>query len=246
MTTPLIAVLSLCAVCSAAFAQTAPAPSPEFEVATIKPSRTAGGFSYSFGMRFDPTRTSMTNMSLENLILYAYNVKPSQVSGPAWIGREFYDITAKMPVGVKQEQIPAMLQTLLAQRLQLKVHRESKVLPAYALIVASGGLKIRPSKAGQEPHASAGSGYLEAQATTLADLALSLSGSADRPVVDETGVTGRFDVTLDWAVDEEHETAGLPSLSVALEEKLGLKLKPCNRPVEKLIIDSVEKQPSAN
>jgi uncharacterized protein (TIGR03435 family) len=246
MTAPSIAVLSLCAVCSAAFAQTAPAPSPEFEVAIIKPSRTAGGFSYSFGMRFDPAQTSMTNMSLENLILYAYNVRPFQVSGPPWIGREFYDITAKMPAAAKQEQIPAMLRTLLAQRLQLKVHRESGVLPAYALVVASGGLKIRPSTAGQQPHASAGSGYLEAQATTLADFALSLGGSADRPVVDETGVTGRFDLTLDWAVDGEHETAALPSLRVALEEKLGLKLKPCNRPIDMLIIDHVDKKPSEN
>jgi uncharacterized protein (TIGR03435 family) len=246
MTAPSIAILSLSAVCSVAFAQTAPAPSLAFEVATIKPSRTAGGFSYSFGMRFDPAQTSMTNMSLENLISWAYNVKPFQVSGPDWIGHEFYDITAKMPAGAKQEQIPVMLQMLLAQRLKLKAHRESRVLPAYALIVASGGLKMRPSTAGQQPDASGGSGHLEAQATTLADLALSLSGSTDRPVVDETGVAGRFDVTLDWAVDEEHETAALPSLRVALEEKLGLKLKPCNRAVEKLIIDSVDKQPSAN
>ena len=233
--------------CCAAFGQTAPVvPPPEFEVATIRPSRTAGGFSYNFGMRFDPAQVSMTNMSVENLILYAFNVKPAQVSGPDWMGREFYYITAKMPAGATQAQIPAMLQTLLAQRLRLKAHRESKVMPAYALVVANAGLKMLPSQAGQQPHTSVRSGHLEAQASMLVDLAALLSESADRPVVDETGMPGNFDFTLDWAEDEEHETAGLPSLRVALEEKLGLKLKPCNRTIEKLIIDSAEKKPSEN
>jgi len=237
--------------CGAAFGQNgpaAPAAAPvEFEVATIKPSQTAGGFAYSVGVQFDPAQVRMTNMSLENCITMAYQVKPFQLSGPDWMGNAFFDITAKMPAGAKQEQFPAMMQKLLEQRFQLKVHRESKVLPAYALVVSSGGLKIHPSKSGQggtqwRP------GHVEMHETRLSDLAASLSGmpTIDRPVVDQTGVQEVFDFTLDWAEDEEHEAAGIPPIRAALEEKLGLKLEPRKLPVEMLVIDHIEKKPSEN
>ncbi len=81
---------------------------------------------------------------------------------------------------------------------------------------------------------------------SLPSLADSLSGLMDRPVVDQTGVPGVFDFTLDWAEDEEHEAAGLPSIRVALLEKLGLKLEPRKLPVEMLVIDHVDKKPSEN
>jgi uncharacterized protein (TIGR03435 family) len=245
MTTPSITVLSLCAVCSAAFAQTAPAPPPpEFEVATIKPTPPSKDGSLYMSIAPDPALFRITGMNMANLILYAYDLKPYQLSKPDWMS-EPYDIVAKMPPGATRAQTPAMLQALLAQRFHLKVHRESKVLPVYALVVSSGGLKIRPSSHGQEGRSSMSDGHWEAHATPLSSLALSLGG-LDRPVVDETGVSDAFDFTLDWAVDEEHETAGLPSLRVAVEEKLGLKLKPCNRPIDMLIIDHIDKHPSAN
>ncbi len=141
--------MACCAALSQERPSVPPAVSPEFEVATVRPSQTAGGFTYSTGVQFDPAQVRMTNFSLSNCILIAYGVKSFQVSGPDWIGRAFYDITAKMPAGAKQEQFPAMMRKLLEQRFQLEVHRESKVLPTYALVVASGGLKIHPSETKQ-------------------------------------------------------------------------------------------------
>jgi len=87
---------------------------------------------------------------------------------------------------------------------------------------------------------------MEAHAYPLASLASSLQGWVDRPVVDETGVQDVFDFTLDWAVDEEHEAAGIPSMRVALMETLGLKLEARKLPVEMLVIDHIEKKPSEN
>jgi uncharacterized protein (TIGR03435 family) len=246
-----IAVTSLISMsCCAAFAQKAPAapapPPPEFEVATIRPSQTAGGFAYSVGVQFDPGLVRMNSMSLENCIEWAYKLNSYQLSGPDWMKSDHYDITAKMPAGATQEQFPAMLQKLLEQRFQLKSHRESKVLPAYALVVASGGLKMHPSKTRQGGTTQWGIGHVEAHETPLSSLAASLYGWVDRPVVDETGVPGVFDFTLDWAEDEEHEAAGLPSIRVALEEKLGLKLEPRKLPVDTFVIDHLEKKPSEN
>jgi|ERR1017187_4276727 uncharacterized protein (TIGR03435 family) len=233
----------------AAFGQSQPAAhaseTVEFEVATVRPAP-AQGFAYSMGMHFDPAQVRFTNMSMEWYITWAYGLKEFQLSGPDWMAAERYDITAKIPAGAKMQQFPSMLQKLLEQRFQLKYHRESRVLPAYALVTAGGGLKIHPSQTAKGATTQSGPGHLESHECSLPSLADSLSGSVDRPVVDETGVPGVFDITLDWAVDEEHEAAGIPSIRVALEEKLGLKLEPRKLPVEMLVIDHVDKKPSEN
>jgi uncharacterized protein (TIGR03435 family) len=235
--------------CCAAFGQSSsaapPTASPEFEVATAKPVHPEG-FGYSVGAQFDPGLVRMNNMSLENYIESAYEINSYQLSGPDWMKTEHYDITAKMPAGATQEQFPAMLRKLLEQRFQLRVHRESKVLSAYALVVSSGGLKMHPSKTGQGGTTQWGMGHVEAHEISLAYLAASLHGWVGRPVVDQTGIQGVFDFTLDWAEDEEHEAAGIPSIRTALEEKLGLKLEPRKLPVEMLVIDHLEKKPTEN
>jgi uncharacterized protein (TIGR03435 family) len=235
--------------CCAAFGQNAapvPAPPPEFEVATVKPTPPSKDGSMYVGVVPDPAFLRITGMSLENLIEWAYDLKPFQLLGPDWMKHESYDVVAKMPAGAGQEQVPAMLQTLLERRFQLKFHREPKVAPVYALVVSSGGLKIHPSKSTQGGKSEWQGGHMEAHAYPLASLASSLQGWVDRPVVDETGVQDVFDFTLDWAVDEEHEAAGIPSMRVALMETLGLKLEARKLPVEMLVIDHIEKKPSEN
>ena len=234
--------------CCALFGQNGPAAPPpplEFEVASVKPAKVSpDGFTMSENL--DPALVRLNNMSMQNCILRAFGINSYQLSGPDWMWSEYYDIVAKMPAGASKKRFPAMLQKLLEQRFQLKFHREPRVLPAYALLVSSGGLKIHPSENKQGAGTQVQAGHIEAHETSLAYLAASLYGWVDRPVLDETGVPGAFDFTLDWAVDEEHETAGLPSIRVALEEKLGLKLEPRKLPVEMLVIDHIEKKPSEN
>lgn len=235
--------------CWAAFGRRSPAvpATPvEFEAATVRPAQAPGGASYFTGIQFDAAQVRMTGMSLADLILYAYGVKAFQVSGPAWMGSQFYDIAAGMPAGAKPEQVPAMLQKLLARRFQLKVHRESKALPAYALAVAGGGMKIHASGASQPAVTSISAGHMEAHGASLSALAASLSESLGRPVADDTGVSGLFDFTLDWALEAEHNTADIPSIRAALRDNLGLKLEPRKLPVEMLIVDHVDKKPSEN
>ncbi|MFY9727303.1 MAG: TIGR03435 family protein [Bryobacteraceae bacterium] len=245
----LFAASSLIAMaCCAALCQNGaavPAAAPEFEVATVRPAQ-AQGFAYSVGMQVDPARVRITNMSMQWYITWAYGLKEFQLSGPAWMASERYDITAKVPAGAKAQQFPHMMQNLLEQRFQLKYHRESRILPVYALVLADSGLKIHPSQTATGPATQSSPGHLQEHGCSLPSLADSLSGSVDRPVVDQTGVSGVFDFTLDWAEDEEHEGAGLPSIRVALLEKLGLKLEPRKLPAEMLIVDHVEKKPSEN
>src|ERR1019366_1137981 len=128
----------------AAFAQV-----PEFEVATIKaatpPDRgqIMAGAPMHVGMKIDAARVDIGFMSLADLIRTAYDVKPYQISGPDWIKSERFDILAKMPDGATKEQVPAMLQALLADRFKLTVHKESQEHPIYALIVGKGGSKLK-------------------------------------------------------------------------------------------------------
>jgi uncharacterized protein (TIGR03435 family) len=129
----------------AAFGQTAANP-PAFEVASIKPAvpQTPGRISVMMGG--DPGRVNYTNVTLKNVLMRAYNVKGYQISGPGWLDSERYDIVAKVPDGVPKEQIPAMLQNLLAERFRMAVHRETKEQPVYALVVGKGGPKLKKSE----------------------------------------------------------------------------------------------------
>ena len=149
----LLAIPALIAIaCCAAFGQNSAAASAatpaEFEVATVRPSP-AQGFSYSLGMHFDPAQVRFANMSMDWYIEWAFELQEFQLAGPNWMSSERYDITAKIPAGVQHNQLPAMMQKLLQQRFQLQYHRESKVLAAYALVVAGGGLRIHLSQTAQ-------------------------------------------------------------------------------------------------
>ena len=133
----------------AAMAQTA-APGPAFEVASVKPaapldrSQMLSGQMH-IGMKIDAARVDIGGMSLADLIRVAYRVKPYQLSGPDWMTAERFDVLAKMPEGATREQVPEMLQALLAERFKLAVHRESKEHAVYALVVGKGGPKLKES-----------------------------------------------------------------------------------------------------
>ncbi len=145
---------SLVLAAGAAMGQTA-APGPAFEVASVKPaapldrSQILSGQMH-IGMKIDAARVDIGGMSLADLIRVAYRVKPYQVSGPDWMTAERFDVLAKMPEGATREQVPEMLQALLAERFKLAVHRESKEHAVYALVVGKGGPKLKESAPGAD------------------------------------------------------------------------------------------------
>lgn len=140
-------------VTAAAFAQTSP---PQFEVATIKPAadlaaQFASGKGLHVGMKVDGARVDIGAMSLADLIRIAYKVKQFQVSGPDWMTTQRWDVLARIPEGVSKDQVPEMLQALLAERFRLAIHRDTKNHSEYALVVAKGGIKMKEAPA--EPEA---------------------------------------------------------------------------------------------
>ena len=128
----------------AAFGQTPAAP-PAFEVASVKPAPPpADPDELRVQIGGDPGMIDYENVSLKMMIARAYEMKEFQISGPDWLETARFDILAKVPPNAPKGQTPLMLQNLLAERFKLKVHREQKVMPVYAMVVAKGGLKVKP------------------------------------------------------------------------------------------------------
>jgi uncharacterized protein (TIGR03435 family) len=239
---------------------------PSFEVATIKPSNPdqPGNYFHVDGRNF-----TTHNISLTGLIEFAYGIQAKQiVNGPEWIDKDKYDINA-VPDSEGQpndKQWKTMLQKLLADRFALTFHHDKRELPVFALTVAKGGpknLEINTS-GGSLPSlffgGTPGGVMLPGRNATMADFAGVIQEAVlDRPVVDQTGLTGRFDFLLKWQPDDSQfgghlpfapgdsaqSDASLPSLFTALQEQLGLKLEAVKIPVDVIVVDHAQK-PSAN
>jgi uncharacterized protein (TIGR03435 family) len=244
---------------AAAGAQQAPSaataePQPTFEVASIRPSRPE---SRNFDWDDSPGRVSITGYTLRRLIRAAYGLKSiAQVlGGPKWIDSARFDIVAKADdaeTAKMQKMSDAdwvrerslMLQSLLAERFQLQVRRDTRVLPAYALVVLHSGIKFRPAKPNEDGDLSGWGGHLEATATTMDAFADYLNGVrelADRVVLNRTSLTGAYDFNLDWSRDRGDggsQDSEFPGLYTALEEQLGLKLAPEKVSTEVVIVES--------
>jgi uncharacterized protein (TIGR03435 family) len=139
----------------------------------------------------------------------------------------------------------AMLQTLLAERFKLAAHRESRVLPLYELVVGKKGSRLKAADPEEHEGTSSGGGNLTATRVTMAEFAYQLSRHLNAPVFDKTGIAGAFDIALHYSSDEDRGTAA-PSLFTAIQEATGLKLESGKGPVEVLVIDHIEKVPTAN
>jgi uncharacterized protein (TIGR03435 family) len=219
----------------------------------------------------NPGRLSRRNAPLAALVVTAYRLEGYQLVVPSWMYSTFYDVDAKAPDGATAEQQPEMLQNLLAERLALKVHRETREMAAYALVIAKGGPKFQQAKDGDPPPAPppgmtpAEDNYLPAKGGTLwvagiggamreqidmETLATKLSRLTGKPVHDETGLKGKYNLSMYWGRSatptdgESHDPAD--ELFSALQSQLGLKLEPRKAPVEMLIVDSAEKTPREN
>jgi uncharacterized protein (TIGR03435 family) len=278
-------VTCVCLLAWSAAAQT-PANPPAFEVASIRPAAPQTGNRVMVRMGGDPGRVDYANVSLKDVLARAYKLKRYQISGPAWMDSQRYDITAKVPEGVKADLVPEMLQALLAERFKMKVHRENKEQAVYALGVGKNGPKLKPSEQTADAPPAPGpdgarrmtrarmmfssDGRMEIRGASMAAFTESLSNLLDRQVVDETGLTGDYDIDLEISMEDlagmrklamgaGHPPGGAPgaenapapqsgpapSIFTAVQQ-LGLKLDSRKAQVDYLVVDSAEKTPTEN
>jgi uncharacterized protein (TIGR03435 family) len=241
--------IALCLILPAALPaqpRTTAADRPAFEVASVKPHPPAPG-PFRSSTSIETGGINFTNVNLKGCIRAAYEVQPNRISGgPDWIASERYDIVAKAASAVPKARLMLMLQTLLEDRFQLRLHRETKEFPIYALVAGKNGPKIRPGKEDGETEIGGGAHLIDSRGMTMKALAgvLSrLSPEVDRPVFDMTGLTGVFDITLDVETEDKSaaDADSGQSILTALQEQLGLKLEPRKGPVEIIVIDQAVK-----
>lgn len=238
------------ALASISYAQT-----PAFDAVSIKPNTSAGGPS---SMRITAGRAAMQNVTLKKVMLNAYGIPDDReyaADGPDFLTSERFDIDATFPADTPAPKIREMMQTMLAQRFKLVLHKETRQLPMYSLVVAKGGPKIHAGSTG-DGRTSGRPGHFEATGITMQKLADLIGRQAGRPVTDATELQGKFDFTLEWdpQADLRVGTADAAggassqgaSIFTALQEQLGLRLEGGKGPVEVLVVDRMEKTPTEN
>ena len=238
---------------------------PSLDVATIKPSQ-PGARGKGFG--FNGTHFRTFNFDVNDMIAIGFGLHAKQIIGaPDWLATDLYDVDGVPDVQGRPnlKQMGDILQKLLVDRFALKYHREQRELPVYAIQLAPGGPKMKETAAGpNDPQAFGfrGLGDLIVGNMSMKDFAFGMqSAVTDRPVLDQTGLTGRYDFTLKWTPDDSQfaqfrgavppaQPAGdnpnaPPSLYTAMQEALGLKFTATKAPDEVIVIDHIER-PSAN
>lgn len=220
-----------------------------FDVASIRPDqsedRGSSSQNTSPGGRF-----VATNVSPMLLLIRAFGVVAARIEGPEWLDADRYDVTAKADTSkeLSPDEMRPILRKLLEDRFALRYHREIRTLPAYSLTVAKTGMKMTEHTGADGPSTTfrnqSGKLMLSARKQSAAHLTLLLGQRLDRSVIDNTGLTGEYDLSLEWAADETGDSS-VPSIFTALQEQLGLKLESTKGPVEVIVIDHVER-PSEN
>jgi uncharacterized protein (TIGR03435 family) len=279
-TTPNVLGQGNTATSAAAESATIDVKVPAFDVVSVKQNKSEGNM---VRVMMRPDGYAATNVSLKMLIEGAYGIRQDLISGtPGWVDSIRFDIDAKVAGAnvddlkkLTPEQRMSMLKPLLADRFQVKAHTEMKTLPVYELVVAKGGSKLKEATAGytypngfKGPDGVAHGGMMRmsrgevtGQALPVGSLVNMLSRQLQRTVIDKTGLTGKYDFTLQWTEEssdpmfkggdgnqqkaEPAPDATGPSLFTALQEQLGLKLQSAKGPVETLVVDHVE-MPSEN
>ena len=205
---------------------------PQFEVASVRPSQPSGPERVDLGLHIDGAQVRIVSLPMRDYIARAYRVKLYQITGPDWLTSERFDLSAKLPAGSASEQIPEMLQSLLEERFQIKLHRDKKELPVYALIVGKAPLKIQESapdtapdaaRKGEVSLAASGSaagvsvdlgngsyytfnnGKFEIRKASMDMLARQLERYVDRPIIDLTELKGNYDLTVS-VTPEDYQT----------------------------------------
>jgi uncharacterized protein (TIGR03435 family) len=235
--------------------------SPGVEVATIKPTKPD---EQNFMLMFRGGRFQTTNVSLSKLLAFSYGVQEKQLVGlPPWAETDKYDINAKPNVDgtPNRAQFQGMVQKLIADRFKFSFHRDKRDLSVYVLSVAKTGPKLTETESqdGHPGFSIQGLGVISIRDANMTEFASMMQETVmDRPVVDQTGLTGRYDFTLNWTPDESQfggmagrlpppadNAAPAPNLYTAIQEQIGLKLDATKAPADVMVIDHVEK-PSEN
>jgi uncharacterized protein (TIGR03435 family) len=256
---------------SVAWAQT-------FEVTSLKPSGPQSGNRIEGGPgTSDPIRYGYTSATLEDLIVIAWNVEYFQVSSKSVIDRDCFDLLAKIPPGTRKEQFRIMLQNLLIERFRLKLHLETREFSGYALVVARTGFKLYgrthgpatsrghsapdgfpdlpPDRLGIISHHFMVDGHelvrMRVQQMPMSEIARSLHVPGEVPVVDQTGLTGKYEFTLEYAAPARDSQAvfEMPtaaSVFTAVQQQLGLQLISKRVPFNVVVVDSFSRVPSEN
>jgi uncharacterized protein (TIGR03435 family) len=212
-------------------------------------------------------RIDFRYVTLKYCLAFAYRLKEYQVSGPPWIGELRFDIVAKAPDGTRHDQLPEMVKALLAERFRLETHQEKKEFSVYALMVGKSGPKLKespPAGEGAPEGASFGMsmngsvGKLEVRRATMTALASTLPRLVGKPVVNLTGLEGRYDFELEFSREDlsgyvlpspegviPTASEGGVSLFVSIQ-RLGLRMEPQKQPLDTIVVDRGEKTPTEN
>jgi uncharacterized protein (TIGR03435 family) len=216
-----------------------------FEVASVHLNR-SGSLNTRINL-MDGGRLSITNASLKTLIRNAYGLQAFQFDGgPGWLDTDMYDIEAKTgrPEKISDAELPALLQSLLADRFHLKAHWESREATVYVLLIDKGGLKMKASSGDETPAVDTGRGvnrmHIRGTVQPVSVLTQNLANRLGRVVTDQTGLTGKYDFAIEWDSQSNAESAG-PSLFTVLKEQLGLRLETQKGHMDVLVVDSAEK-----
>jgi uncharacterized protein (TIGR03435 family) len=237
---------------------------PAFDISTIKPHDPSD---LDVSVNTGRANLRISNMTAQQLIAMAWNVRPWLVSGlPAWGKSDHFEVNAKVSEpdmrvlrALSAEDRGLMVQNLLKDRFHLAVHAETRVLPVYELSVAPEGAKLKPSAAlpivepGQpapkrSQSLSKGDSHLVGKGITIRTLADSLANNFERYIVDDTGLSGDFDIELNWTPDSDSGAPGdagipgesAPPLATAIRKQLGLRLTPSKGPVPTIVVDHIE------
>ncbi len=246
---------------TAAFGQSADASAPAFDVASVKASQpgTGGGRGRRENIQVSPGTVTMRSVNLKSAIRWAWHVSEFQVSGPDWLDSERYEIAGKAAGAATDEQLRLMMQALLRERFKLALHRQTKEFPVYVLVVGKNGLKVQESKSEGETSIDINQRQLSVsvQRAPVSQLVDMLSNMLRTPVIDMTGLKGRYDLNLNvakYAADMAAQGKSIDStpadpqtlISMILQDEFGLKLEAKKMPLDLVIVDHAEKVPVEN
>jgi bla regulator protein BlaR1 len=229
----------------------------EFEVASIKPNPSLPLMIIGPGV--GKGEVTGTRVTLRALVMAAYDVSAPRVIGPGWLDGDRFDVIAKAASrNYSQDETRAMLRTLLKDRFHLVAHVETREMPVYDLVVAKGGVKMpehgTPAADGPQPERKKYPGVKNIGSMggtlTTAQIAYYLSGPAGRPVVDKTGLAGRWDYFISYMpnlpTDGDAAELGPPDLFTAVEQEMGLKLHPSKAELSVVVVDHMDRMPTEN
>jgi uncharacterized protein (TIGR03435 family) len=269
MRKPLGFAIACGALLGAPWIEAQPSEQLKWEVISVKPMSSDSCRAGDGGVRFLPNGLSAACVPVVFVVEFAYHLMdPARIVGlPKWaMGSEAYAIEARVSGedaaafgALKRDEKASMMQSVFAKRFGFKAHMEAREMPAYALAIAKGGpkLKSRSDDAKGISQFGESTGEVKWVNSPLTDLKFLLGRETGRPVVDHTGLTGKYDFVLEYTPSSRAATSsaasssagtdesGRPSIFTALEEQLGLKLVPLKQAVEVLVVDSIE-QPSEN